>query len=518
MACAIVLCTLPAWSQTTVTLTQGGTLSTLISSPSTVTELHINGPMNDADYLWLRENCRNLTKLDLSGVTTSTMPASALTRTASSATDLTLTIGGQSPRYELADGSRVVFIPTTSTVAASTAAVTALASGATVSPDPTTVTFTDGTPVTFTVTAEDGVTTKTYKYYVTLDDWFTMIVGGDPECGMTRTVNSTSYSVTSTTLTTYFNNMAAMGSGYSDRFSYSTYNYIKPKASIVFSLGDMDADHADFTGESSKTTHSVVRGIFQKVIDAGIPLITLFGNHDWTPESWGNSSYGCDYSDNSYNKGSVNVMKDFVTKSAAVSDPITNVQYFTTSSGDIQPSPFTFRFHNVQFFMAGNYWFQCPYTASIWAGGSNTSGRTFYAPDDIISSLQSYITNTYDKTKPAIWMQHFPLAQGSDIERWWMNWDANSSAPFSSGLTTSYGTYATKLAEYEYLISQTTKPAHFSGHMHIQGTKSFTKNNGTSDVTFTDYTCPYEGAGLAYLVLVRESEGVKEVKSVSFNY
>jgi hypothetical protein len=54
--------------------------------------------------------------------------------------------------------------------------------------------------------------------------------------------------------------------------------------------------------------------------------------------------------------------------------------------------------------------------------------------------------------------------------------------------------------------------------MHIQGTKSFTKNNGTSDVTFTDYTCPYEGAGLAYLVLVRESEGVKEVKSVSFNY
>lgn len=499
--CILSFSCLVLFAQTTVKLTTAGTLSTLISNPSSVTQLTITGPMNDADYEWLRDNCINLTKLDLSGVTTTTMPKNALTRAAYSDVSMTMTVGGQSPRYELTDGSRVVFIPTTSSVAASSAVLTSIGSGAKISPDPTTVTFADGTPVTFTVTAEDGVTTKTYKYYVTLDDWFTAVVIGDPEEEMTRSTSEGGDGVQNTydNVYKYFTNMVTMAT--TQKFEYDKYPFIKPLTSIVFSLGDCDTDRSD---------HTNIKKIFNQVTAAGIPLITLFGNHDWDPEEWGDGSYGFTSTGNTINKATVSMVKSYVTTSSGLTNGISDVTYFTTSSGDVQPSPFTFKYKGVQFFMGESYWFQCPYTGHYLLG-AQTSDPTFYAPDEIITSLQNYITNNSIGNVPSVWMQHYPI--GCE-DRWWMNQDASGNAPFSASLTTSYSTATSKRDEYKSLIRQTKNPVHFSGHVHTQSVASYT---GATPYIY-DYVCSYGGKGGAYIVLLRSSEGFKEAKNVSFNY
>lgn len=497
------IATLGISAQTITTVANtAGNLSTQLTNPSAVTHLVITGTMNETDFTFIRENCKNLVSLDVSGTNITSVPANALSRTASNATSFSLTVGGCTPRYTAA-GKQVIFVNKTATIS-SIARTFTLSDGATVSPDPSTCTFTDATPVTFTVTAEDGKTTQSYTYVVTLDDWFTMLVEGDPEVNMTR--NSVTNTVAN--VTRYFTNAVALTTGYTDLFSYSTYSFIKPKVEIVFSLGDMDADR--------QTSHSTIEGIFDLVINAGIPLITLYGNHDWDPESWGDGTYGFNATGRSANNVTLTTVKKYANESAALSSGgISDLHWFESgTSGYVQPDPFAFKFRNVQFMMGQRYWFNCPF---------KSNSTTQEAPDAIINNVVSYISSQGLANVPTVWMQHYPLYAGSDIERWWTNQDANwvsggsgtsSTAPYSYNITTDYSTYALKLAKYKEMIRSTKNPAHFSGHYHTQTVTSFP----TGTPAFNDYTCAYGGIGGAYLVLARESTGVVEVKNISLDY
>jgi hypothetical protein len=281
------------------------------------------------------------------------------------------------------------------------------------------------------------------------------------------------------------------------KFTYDTYSYIKPLTSIVFSLGDCDADRND---------HTDITKIFNQVTNAGIPLITLFGNHDWDPEEWGDGSYGFTSTGNSINEATVSLVKKFVTESSGLTNGVSNVQYFTTSSGNVQPSPFTFRYKGVQFYMGETYWFQCPYSGYYLKLITETK-PTFYAPDGIITSAENYITSNSLGNVPSVWMEHYPI---SCEDRWWMNQDAKGNAPYTSSLTTNYNTATLKRNAYKEMIRMTKNPVHFSGHMHRQYVTNYTD--------FNDYTCSYGGKGGAYIVLLRSSEGFKEAKNVSFDY
>jgi hypothetical protein len=498
-------------AQTVVQTSQAGTLSTLIEHPLAVTRLVVSGPLNEADYYWLRENCPNIKSLDLSGVTTSTIPAQALSRkiaegTASSKTDFSLTLNGTVPRYTK-EGVQVIFLDKKADITAATVTYT-LADGATVTPDPRTVTFTDGSVQSFYVTAEDG-TKAQYDFVATLDDWFAMVVGSDPEIGKENMATSVgTVSPTLESVKPHFEAIAAICGKESDDYTFDDYSFIKPKVEIVFSLGDLDADRND---------HTNIKKCFDVITATGTPMIAVFGNHDWDPEVWGDGSPGFGFDGNTINNMTVSTVKSYVSTSSgsSMTTPITDVKYYTASNGATQPSPFSFRFRNVQFFMAGNYWFQPPYT--YW-GVTNPS---FYAPDDIINGLESYIDNTYNKEEPAVWMQHFPLIHGSDIGRWWTNQDANwtspevpteASAPYSYKLDTKWTGYSAKLEAYKSLIRKTKNPQHFSGHFHYYNTDVI----GDALPIFTDYICGYQGVGQHYLVLVRESIGVVAVKQVTF--
>jgi hypothetical protein len=495
-------------AQTVVQTSQAGTLSSLIEHPLAVTHLVVSGPLNDADYYWLRENCPNIRTLDLSGVTTTTLPAEALSREvkeARSNTDFALTLNGTAPRYTK-DGVQVIFLDKSADVSAATVAYT-LADGATVTPDPRTVTFRDGSVQRFYVTAEDG-TEAQYDFVATLDDWFAMVVGGDPEIG--KEDMATSVGTVSPTLASvkpHFEAIAAICGKESDDYTFDEYSFIKPKVEIVFSLGDLDADRTD---------HTDIKECYSVITNTGTPMIAVFGNHDWDPEVWGDNSKGFTYTGNSINNTTVSTIKSLLTTSSGsgMTTPITDVKYYTTSSGNTQPSPYSFRFRNVQFFMAGNYWFQPPYTYSIFS-------LKFYAPDGIINGLEDYIDNSYNKEEPAVWMQHFPLIHGSDIGRWWTNQDANwtssevpteACAPYSYNLSTEWVGYSAKLEKYKSLIRKTKNPQHFSGHFHYYNEDVI----GDALPIFTDYVCGYQGVGQHYLVLVRESVGVVAVQQVTF--
>jgi hypothetical protein len=495
-------------AQTVVQTSQAGTLSRLIAHPLSVTHLIVKGPLNDDDYYWLRENCPNIRTLDLSGVTTTTLPQEALTRevsSASSKTDFALTLNGTSPRYTK-EGVQVIFLDKAADIASATVDYT-IAEGATVTPDPRSVTFADGSLRTFYVTAEDGTQAK-YDYIATLDDWFTMVVGSDPEIGKENMATSVgTVSPTLASVKPHFEAIAAICGKESDEYTFDEYSFIKPKVEIVFSLGDLDADRTD---------HTDIKKCFDCITATGTPMIAVFGNHDWDPEVWGDKSTGFTYTGHSINQTSVSTVKGYVTTSSGstMTTPITDVHYYTTSKGNGQPSPFTFRFRNVQFFMAGNYWFQPSYNYSL-------TKLSFYDPDAIINGLESYIDNTYNKEEPAVWMQHFPLIHGSDIGRWWTNQDANwtssevptaASAPYSYNLGTEWTGYTAKLEKYKSLIRKTKNPQHFSGHFHYYNTDII----GDALPIFTDYVCGYQGVGQHYLVLMRESVGVVAVKQVTF--
>ena len=321
-------------------------------------------------------------------------------------------------------------------------------------------------------------------------NYFTAVFVGDPHVAQS---NGTSVA----DMQTYVQNIVNMGKTGGLQFQFATLPGYQPKADIVFCLGDMDQD-SEKTGDNFKAA-------FAGLNTAHIPFITMVGNHDIVPDYWtgSNPDKGLTYGFNDGGSYCNDVALGIVTDqlNTAKNYGIENITRFTDGTGHTQMQPFTFTFQGVRFYVGQTYWFQKPYTKP-----SLFSSATYYAPDGVISALESFVNS--HTTEPSVWMQHYPIIAGSDNDRWWL--DQNDTG-MSIGISdnTSYSTAKQKRDKLTDIIKKTKNPVHFSGHYHNYAENEY---NGVNDYTVN---ATFNENGAAYIVLMSKTSGVVEVKRVN---
>ena len=421
--------------------------------------------------------------------------------------------GATATATEMSDGSWLMQLPVGTDL---NSAITGVkVNGATVdatkvAPNPTETFITEGEIETFVY---DG---KAYSFRFLTGEYFTAVIFSDPH------VEQTTYGgLTVANEQEFVSNICNMGKegGKVVTFSKAPKGYV-PTADIVFCLGDMDKDSESDGGNFTSA--------MQGFNDAGIPFITMAGNHDLVPDYWTGESpdYGLTSGTtggSACNGKALSIIADQWAKAAQFGGFTVNT--ISDGTGHTQANPFAFEYKGVQFYCGQTYWFQKPYSGSYTVlAGSTLASATYYAADGVIDALETYVKANTDK--PAVWMQHYPFVYGSDCDRWWLDQndtgmfiaptDAASSAYYTS--TVAYNAEGgnpdakakkDKLAEIIKLTKSNTETGehlHFSGHVHSNATNTY---NGVTDKTIGQ-------PGKTYVLLCKEGVGVVEIQEVSF--
>ncbi len=422
---------------------------------------------------------------------------------------MTFTYSATATESTMTDGSKLVQLP------AGTNLNGGFITGATVggqkvnlsdiTPNPAETFITDGEIETFVY---EG---KAYSFRFIAGEYFTAVIFSDPH------VEQTTYGgLTVANEQTFVSNICNLGKGDGMKISFSKApkGYV-PTADIVFCLGDMDED-----SESEGTNFTTAMQGFN---DAGIPFITMAGNHDLVPDYWTNAEdpsnpdKGLTYSivgtgGSDCNDKALEIIANQWAEAARLGGFTVNT--INDGTGHTQANPFVFEYKGVQFYCGQTYWFQKPYEKP-----SQGSSATYYAADGVIDALETYVKANTEK--PAVWMQHYPFVYGSDCDRWWL--DQNDTGMFIAPTDAANSAYYTstaaynaeggnpdakakkdKLAEIIKLTKSNTETGehfHFSGHVHSNATNTY---NGVTDKTIGQ-------PGKVYALLCKEGVGVVEI-------
>lgn len=277
---------------------------------------------------------------------------------------------------------------------------------------------------------------------------------------------------------------------------------IAAQPAIVFCLGDMDPD-SEFSGNNFR---NAMRGF----PDAGIPFITMCGNHDLVPDYWEGGDYGVTYGignngGHNANVKSLNMVAEYQNEAKKHGVSVDLITDNTLQSSGQQFYPFVVTFRGIKFYCGQTFWFQKPYTKPSLS--LSPKKPTYWAPDQVIASLESYVRSHADE--PSVWMQHYPLVAGNDCDRWWLNECKPGTIPPDN--VTAYPTPRAMKLKYAQLMNLTRNPVHFSGHTHNFGAYTYEG--------ITDYTVAGTGhvAGAAYVVTCKEGVGVIKVEQAHFD-
>jgi hypothetical protein len=392
-----------------------------------------------------------------------------------------------------------------------------------VTPNPTTTTINYNELKVFTYN------NKAYGFRFVEDVWFCGVFFSDCHINQGSGHDGTSQS----DMTTIMNNILNMGKNGIKKVSFTTEGAtnIIPKTSIVFCLGDVDQDKGD---DGSSGTHSNFLNCTAELAKAaGIPFIFIAGNHDISPDYWNDGSKGITYGSSGGYHADQQTMNAITANNSYWSGYFEDgITYFTSgSSYDFEPNHFTFKYKNVRFYCANCYWFQKPYNKPGLL--SNTNG-TIYAPDGIVSNLNTYVEN--HSGEASVWMQHYPWLAGADCNRWWL--DQNASGQYRESKNSSiYGSSTTGITYNDATSANTLKKdplsaimmktagkvdgkvQHFSGHYHRFYDATYQSTVNSSNQVH-DYTVAAPGnsgqTNNAFVVLFKRGEGVKEVIETQF--
>ncbi|WP_163629812.1 hypothetical protein [Paludibacter sp. 221] len=488
----LLICTQAIVAQKAQSVTiEAGKLSESVKNSEQIITLKVSGFMDARDFFFLRDNCPNLANLDIKNVTilkygdypAGRIPDFALSRRTNTENWLEMRLNGTIAPTSSFSVTKKLFLLDKKTNLSTAKLSATIPEGASISPDPSKVTISDGAKINFKVTSENGETV-TYQYTFYLDNFFTMIVGADSEIDMRNNSVSALQEYTKKIINLH---------NYS--YSYSDYSFIKPKTSLFIMAGDMDSDRG---GQLSTFDN-----VFKQVTDAGIPMITIYGNHDWDPEYWGNdgNDEGYTYTGWQSNERTWNVVNTYIERSKNLGVSDVHVFY----SGHDEVYPFVFKFKNVRFYMGQNYWFQPPYYVpnpiAFW------ESREFYSPDDnIIIPLTNKINSEW-KNDAAVWVQHYPL---NCADKWWLN-ENGGGYSLSKHARGKWNTAAKRREKTKEMIRATKNPQFFAGHNHSEAIYTHTHTDGTS---FKEYIAGYYPTGRVFMVLLREGIGVVEVKPI----
>ena len=397
----------------------------------------------------------------------------------------------------------------------------ATVNAAQVTPNPTTTKINYGELKVFTYN------NKAYGFRFEEDVWFCAVFFSDCHINQGSGHDGTSQE----DMTTIMNNILNMGKDGTKKVTFSTKPNLVPKTSIVFCLGDVDQDKGD---DGSSGTHSNFLSCTADLAkSAGIPFIFIAGNHDISPDYWNDGSKGVTYGSSGGYHADQQTISAITNNNSYWSGYFEDgITYFTSGSNyDFEPNHFTFKYKDVRFYCANCYWFQKPYKAPGII--SNTNG-TIYAPDGIVSNLNTYVEN--HASEASVWMQHYPWLAGSDCNRWWL--DQNASGQYRESSNSSiYGSSTSGIAYNDATSANTLKKdplsaimmktagkvdgkvQHFSGHYHQFDDRTYTSTVASNNKVH-DYTVAANGntnqSNNAFVVLFKRGEGVKEVIKTQF--
>ena len=432
--------------------------------------------------------------------------------TTSAWAQMTFTYSASATESTMADGSTLVQLPagtnlnggfiTSVKVGGQTVSLDAI------TPNPKTTFITEGEIETFVY---DG---KAYSFRFLAGEYFTAVFFSDPHVDTEDIKN---------TLTSQVANIVNMGKegGKVVTFANAPKGFV-PTADIVFCLGDMDEDKE----EDASSPGQYYKDATAAFNNAGIPFITLMGNHDLAPDYWTGEKGGNGLTGGSggayYNDQSIAIAKEHLSQ--AQTNGISDVQIFKDSnlgSSVTQCEQFAFKYKGIRFYVGHTYWFQKPYKMNSIMG-AYTNLDCYYAPDGVIEALDTYVNEHKDEA--SVWMQHYPFVSEADTKnaRWWLDQndvgrcimptDANNSAYYNNGTNVKYDTaegiaLANKKRDaLATIINKTKNPVHFSGHVHKYDEQTY---QGIKDYSVAQ-------PGNAFVVLCKEGEGAIEVLRVTF--
>ena len=394
-----------------------------------------------------------------------------------------------------------------------------------IKPNPTTTNITSGELEVFVYN------NKAYGFRFVEDLWFCAVFISDCHTNQGSGHDGTSKE----DLTTIMNNICNMGKDGKKKVNFTTEGAttIVPKADIVFCLGDIDQDKGDDGSEGKHT--NFLNATAEVCKTAGVPFIFIAGNHDLSPDYWDNGTdKGVTWGSTGGSNADDETISAIQTNNSywnnqGVFDE--NISYFidNSKSSYFQSKPFTFKFKGVRFYCAHTYWFQ-----KIYKKPGIFSGATYYAPDGVITALNTFVESHADE--PSVWMQHYPFLAGSDCNRWWL--DQNNKGNYITSSDNSiYGCSTSGIALNDATSANTLKKnpistimakaagkvdgkvQHFSGHYHRFADLTYT-NTVATDNMVRDYTVAANGntdqSNNAYVVLFKRGEGVKEVIQAKF--
>lgn len=399
--------------------------------------------------------------------------------------------------------------------------------------DGATVNANDITPNPLTTTLNyDELKVFTYQnrafgFRFTEDVWFTAVFISDCHTNQGSGHDGTS----AENLKKIMNNIIAMGKDGTSKVTFTAAPGYVPKTSIIFCLGDIDQDKGD--DGSSGTHDNFLNATAEVAKTAGVPFIFIAGNHDLSPDYWtgtnpdkGVTSSGSNADDKTLSAITTN---NNYWNSQGVFDE--NISYFTDNSKSsyFQSKPFTFKFKDVRFYCAQTYWFQKLYKKPSLFGSA-----TYYAPDGVISALNTFVDNHTDEA--SVWMQHYPWLAGSDCDRWWLDQndvglyipstDESAYGSSTSGISYNNANSANALKKnpLSAIMMKTAgkvdgKVQHFSGHYHRFDDRTYTSSANSANMVH-DYTVAAPGNSSqsenAFVVLMKRGVGVVEVKQAQF--
>lgn len=394
-----------------------------------------------------------------------------------------------------------------------------------VTPNPTTTKINYGEIKVFTYD------NRAYGFLFEEDVWFCGVFFSDCHINQGSGHDGTSAEDMNAIMTNILN----MGKDGSKKVNFTTAGATNliPKTSIVFCTGDLDQDKGNDTNDGKHTAFLNCTAELAKA--AGIPFIFIAGNHDFTPDYWTgqDGDAGVTYGSTGGANADAQTISAITSNNtywnnAGVFDE--NISYFTSGNNyGFEPSHFTFKFKDVRFYCANNYWFQKPYKKP-----GLLSSATYYAPDPIVNNLNAFVESHADEA--SVWMQHYPWLAGSDCNRWWL--DQNDVGKYKTSSNSSlYGSGTSGIAYNDATSANTLKKdplsaimmkaagrvdgkvQHFSGHYHRFDDRTYTSTVNGSNMVH-DYTVAAPGnpsqSNNAFVVLFKRGEGVKEVIQTQF--
>ena len=316
------------------------------------------------------------------------------------------------------------------------------------------------------------------------DDSFVVVFLGDPEERMRG--------ITRSTLERHVDRLRSVGDGPAGRFELPDGRTWSVDPEVILVGGDISRDR--------DTSIANDLPLWEPLLDDGIVVLAGFGNHDWEPESWGDSP-SHSLAGHRSNESTTAFTRETYRRSAAA-NPRLSYREFGPSS-DHGPVTFLATYRGVDIVNFNTFLYQpsyrypegWPITCNPLGGGAGCQEFVDAGPQ--IAALESVFTST-GTDRPAIVMQHYPL---STSDRWWSDFGASDT------------TLEQRKGRLLDLMASRDDVVFLAGHNHRSSSREW-RHAGR---TIEEHVAPWFGGGGGFIaLLVSPTEGVLAVETISF--